>query len=109
MQSTSEQRQYQLWLEVNTDSGSGSLEQDGPVLVVAMKKEEQTSLVHDHRLGKRERHTHKAGQALTERVIPAIYVGGLSCLFAYGCVLLLRDHRLVCCPEVREAMPPAVG
>ncbi len=30
-----------------TQSGSGSLEQDGPFSIVAMKKEEQTGLVHD--------------------------------------------------------------
>ena len=33
--------------------GSGSLEKDSPVLIVAMKKEEQTRLVHHRRLGKR--------------------------------------------------------
>jgi hypothetical protein len=32
------------------ENGSGSLEQDGPVLIVAMKKEEQTRLVHHYRL-----------------------------------------------------------
>ena len=34
-------------------SGSGSLEQDGPLSLVVMKKEEQTGLMHDHRLGSR--------------------------------------------------------
>ena len=28
-----------------------------------------------------------------------------SSLFAHGCVLLLRDHRRVGRPEIREAMP----
>jgi len=32
--------------------GNGSLEQDGPLSIVAMEKEEKTRLVHDHRLGK---------------------------------------------------------
>ncbi len=33
--------------------GSGSLEQDGPLSIVAMEKEEQACLMHQHRLGKR--------------------------------------------------------
>ena len=33
--------------------GSGSLEQDGSLSIVAMEKEEQAGLVHHHRLGKR--------------------------------------------------------
>jgi hypothetical protein len=36
--------------------GSGSLKQDGPLSIVAMEKQEQARLVHDHRLGKREGH-----------------------------------------------------
>ncbi len=34
-------------------NGSGSLEQDGQLCIIAMKKEKQTGLVHDLRLGKR--------------------------------------------------------
>ncbi len=33
--------------------GSGSLEQDGPLSIVTMEEEEQTRLMHQHRLGKR--------------------------------------------------------
>jgi hypothetical protein len=36
-----------------TDLGSGSLEQDGPLSIVTMEEEEQTRLMHQHRLGKR--------------------------------------------------------
>ena len=89
--------------------GSGSLEQDGPLSIVAMKKEEQTRLVHKLGLRKRQRHADKTGQTLPQRIIPALHVSGLSRLFAHCCVLLLRDHRRVCCPEVRKAMPLAVG
>ena len=32
--------------------GSGSLEQDGPLCIVAMEEEEQARLMHQHRLGK---------------------------------------------------------
>ena len=60
--------------------------------------------MHRCRLGKRQRHTDKAGQALTQRVIPALDMGRFSRLFSYSGVLLLRDHHLVGCPEVGEAM-----
>ena len=35
-------------LRLSGQPGSGSLEQDGPLSIVAMQKEEQTRLVHDH-------------------------------------------------------------
>src|SRR5947209_659459 len=94
---------------IRLKDGSGSFEKDGPLSIVAMEKKEQTRLVHHYRLGKRQRHANKTSQALTERIVPALHVGGFTRLFAYGCVLLLRKHRLVCCPEVREAMSLAVG
>lgn len=83
--------------------GSGTLEQDGPFSIVAMKKEEQTRLMHHHRLGKRQHHVHKTGQTLPQCVIPALDMGGFSRLFSHRGVLLLRDHRTVRRPEVREA------
>jgi hypothetical protein len=49
---------------VNTLEGSGSLEQDGSFCIVAMEEEEQARLMHDHRLGKGQRHAHKTGQTL---------------------------------------------
>jgi hypothetical protein len=57
-----------------TVPGSGSLEQDSPLSVVAMKKEKQTGLIHDPRLGKRQRHADKTGQALPQTI---------SCLFLH--------------------------
>ena len=87
------------------ETGSGSLEKESPVCIVAMEKEEKTRFVHQHRLGKRQRHAYKAGQALTQRVIPALHMGRFSRLFSYSGVLLLRDHRLVGCERVGEAMP----
>ena len=92
----------------HTSVGSGSLEQDGPLCIVAMEKEEQTRLVHHHRLGKRQRHADKTGQTLAQRVIPPLHMGGFSRLFAHGCVLFLRDHSRIGCPEIREAMPLAI-
>ena len=88
--------------------GSGSLEQDGPLSVVAMKKEEQTGFVHDHRLGKRQRLAHKTGKALAQRVIPPLHMSRFPCFLSDGGVLLLWDHCPVCCPKVREAMSLAV-
>ena len=74
-----------------------------------MKKEEQTGLMHDPRLGKRQRHADKTGQALPQRVILPLHMGGFSSLFAHCRVLFLREGRLVCRPKVREAMYLAVG
>ena len=59
-------------------STSGSLEQDGPLLIVAMEKEEKTRLVHVHRLGKEYHHAHKTGQTLALRIVPALHVGRFS-------------------------------
>jgi len=44
--------------------GSGSLEKDSPLSIVAMEKEQKTRLMHQHRLGKRQRHAHKTSQTL---------------------------------------------
>ena len=89
--------------------GSGSLEQDSPIYIVAMEKEEKTRLVHHDGLGKRQRHAYKTSEALPQCVIPALHVSGLSRLFAHGCMLLLRDHRRVCCPEIREAVTSTIA
>ena len=88
--------------------GSGSLEQDGPLSIVTVKKEEQASFMHDHRLGKGQCHAHKTGQSLAQRIIPALDMGGFSGLFAHRNVLFLGNHCCVGGPEVREAMPLAI-
>ena len=58
--------------------GSGSLEQDGSLSIVTMEEEEQARLMHDPRLGKGEGHAHKTGEALAQRVIPALDMGHFS-------------------------------
>src|ERR1700733_7046588 len=58
--------------------GSGSLEQDSPLSIVAKEEKKQTCLMHQHRFGKRERHADKTSETLTERIIPELHVGGLS-------------------------------
>jgi len=71
----------------------------------AMKEEQETGFMHDLGLGKGQRHAHKTGEALPQRSIPALHMGGLSHLFSHGCMLLLWDHRRICRREVAETMP----
>src|SRR5437879_6140995 len=70
-----------------------------------MKKEQEASLMHDHRFGKGERHAHKTSETLPQGVIPPLDMGGFSRLFSHGSMLLLWDHRRICRPEVSETMP----
>jgi len=65
--------------------------------------------MHDHRLGKGQRHAHKTSQTLPQGVIPALDMGGFSRLFAHRCVLLLWDYRSVHCLEVGEAVSMAIA
>src|SRR6266446_7544057 len=73
--------------------GSGSLEQDGPLGMVAMKKEEQTGIVHDLGFGKGQCQTDKTSQTLSSCVIPALHMGRFSGLFAHSSVLLGRRSQ----------------
>ena len=93
-------------LSLNRDSGS--FEKDSPVEIVAMQKEEEASLVHDLGLGKGQRHAHKTGEALAQRVIPALHMSGLSRLFAHSRVLLLGNHASIYFQKVRKAMTLAI-
>jgi hypothetical protein len=90
------------------EMGSGSLEQDGSLSIIAVKKEEQTGLVHDLGLGKGQCHAHKTGKALAQRVIPALHMGSFSCLFSHGGMLFLRDDGSIDVQKVRKAMPLAI-
>ena len=58
--------------------GSGSLEKDSPLSIVAMEKEQKTRLVHHHGLGKGQRHAHKTSQTLPQGVLPALDRDGFS-------------------------------
>jgi hypothetical protein len=69
-----------------------------------MEEEEQTRLMHQHRLGKRERHTHKTGEALPLGVIPTLHMGSFSRLFSHGSMLLLWDDRSRDLQKVGEAL-----
>jgi len=44
--------------------GSGSLEKDSPIEIIAIEKQKQARLVHHQRLGERERHADKTGETL---------------------------------------------
>jgi hypothetical protein len=86
----------------NPKSGSGSLEQDGPLGSGAMKKEKQT----DGRsmttgAGKGPCHADKTGQRLSQRVLPALHVRRFSRLFSHGCRVFLWDHHRRGRPESR--------
>jgi hypothetical protein len=97
------------WSSRISPSGNGSFEKDSPIEIVAMEKEQKIRFVHHHRVGKRQRHAHKAGEALAQRIFPAFDMSSLSRLFPQCGVLLARDHRHVGYPEIREAIPCAVG
>ena len=56
--------------------GSGSLEKDSTIYIIAMKEEQETGFEHDLGLGKREGHADKAGQPLAQRVVPPLDMGG---------------------------------
>ena len=73
-----------------------------------MKEEQETGFVHDLGLGKRESHADKAGQALTQRVVPTLNMGGFSRLFAHGGMLLLGDDSSIHSQKVRKAMALAI-
>jgi len=60
-----------------------------------MKEEQETGFMHDLGLGKGQRHAHKTGQSLAQRIIPTLNMGGFSCLFPHGRMLLLRDDRSI--------------
>jgi hypothetical protein len=60
--------------------------------------------MHQHRLGKRERHTHKTGEALPQGVIPTLHMGSFSRLFSHGSMLLLWDDRSRDLQKVGEAL-----
>ena len=49
------------------------------------------------------------GPVVGERVIPPFHVSRFSGLFAHGYVLLLRDHRRVGRPEIREAVTSTIA
>ena len=55
---------YAPEIDKRSRPGSGSLEQDDSLGIVAMEEEEQARLMHNHRLGKGQCHAHKTGQTL---------------------------------------------
>ncbi len=80
-------------------------------MIVVVQKEEQTVLVHDFTLGKGERLAHEPRQALTQRIVPALNVIGLTTVFTTSTMLLLGQHLAVTVPEVaiQQTMTIAQG
>ncbi len=87
---------------------SGSFEKDSPLEIIAMKEEEETGFVHDLRLGKGQRHAHKTGQPLAQRIIPTLDMGGSPVSRAHGCMLLFRNNRSINFQKVGEAMAESI-
>src|SRR5438094_4797660 len=80
--------------------GSGYLKADGPFQIVAMKKQVQTSNMHQRRFRERERFSNKSSQALPECIIPALYMSCLTCFLAHCCMLLFWNNCLICSPKI---------
>jgi hypothetical protein len=51
----------------------------------------------------------KRARRCESRVLPPLHMSGFSGLFAYGCVLFLRDHCLIRGPEIRVAVTSTVA
>src|SRR5947199_8050980 len=68
--------------------GSGYLKGDGPFQIVAMKKQVQTSNMHQCRFRERERFANKSSQTLPQCIIPALDMSCFTCFFAHCCMLL---------------------
>jgi DDE domain len=64
--------------------------------------------VHDLGLGEGQRNVHKTGEALAQRVIPALDMRGLSGLFAHSCMPLLGVDRSIDVQKVGEALAQAI-
>jgi len=89
--------------------GSGSHENDSPILVVAVKKEQKAGLMQHNRLGKGQCFADKTSQALAQGIVPAFNMGRLPTFLADRRMLLLWYHCLVGGPEIGEAVTGAIG
>jgi hypothetical protein len=69
-----------------------------------MEKKLQASIRHHQRFGERESFANKASQTLPKRIIPAFHMSRFPGFLSDRGVLLLWDHRLIRCPEIREAV-----
>src|SRR5947207_11423323 len=65
--------------------GSGSPQEDGPVDIVAIKKQVQANSMHESRFGKRKSFTNETTKALSERTIPALNMRCFACFLANLC------------------------
>src|SRR2546421_12095144 len=68
-----------------TGFGSGSPQEDGPVDIVAIKKQVQANSMHESRFGKRKSFTNETTKALSERTIPALNMRCFACFLAHLC------------------------
>src|SRR5215210_5823500 len=78
-------------------------------MIVVIKKETQTYLVHGVRLRKRQAFSDKPTKSLPQGEVPSLDVGGQSGLFTCCCVLMGRYNQIVCFPEVTLTVTATVG
>jgi|SRR5215216_681272 len=78
-------------------------------MIVVIKKETQTYLVHGVRLGKRQAFSDKPTKSLPQGEVPSLDVSGQSGFFTCCCVLLVRDNQIVSFPEVTVTMTVAIS
>jgi hypothetical protein len=64
--------------------------------------------VHQPRFGKGQGAANKAGEALSQGIVPAFDMRRFTCFLSDGGVLILWDHGLIGCPEIREAVARAI-
>ena len=69
-----------------------------------MKKQSQTNLMHCLRFRKRQALAYKAGQSLTQRVVPSFDVSRFTGILATSSMLFIRNDLVIGFPEIRIAM-----
>jgi hypothetical protein len=56
--------------------------------MVSVEKQVEACLMHHGRFGERQRFANKAGQTLSQRIVPPFDMGRFSCVFSHSTVLL---------------------
>ena len=78
-------------------------------MVVIPNKEFESDLVKAESFGEGEGFSHETAQALTERVVPAFDMIGLTALFTHGGMSILGEQLWVGGPEIAEGPTLLVG
>jgi hypothetical protein len=73
-----------------------------------MNEQRQTSIVHRPALRERQCFSHQPTHPLPQRIVPPFHMVRQARLLTDRFMLIRRDHRLVCLPEVRVTQRPLV-